>query len=90
MKPREELKDLVWQTVTSDVLSLKDKAERIVQHTDQLAMGRWVSVDERLPDESGDYITNNGTGYFDVVSRCFAHYEDTHWIELDMPNGGAE
>lgn len=52
MKPREELKDVVWDTVTS-ILPLKDKAERIVQHTDQLAIGRWVSVEERLPEEQG-------------------------------------
>lgn len=54
------------------------------------AIGKWVPVSERLPEECGDYITDNGVSYFDVVSRCFEHKQDTCWLDLDMPIGKGE
>lgn len=104
MEPREELRDVVWKTVTSDVLSLKDKATRITQHCDQFAIGRWVSVEERLPDESGPYIVQWSTKresnphdvWFDSEAykdfggwAYFDRYSTiTHWLELDIPEVG--
>lgn len=90
MKPREELRDVVWKTVTSDVLSLKDKATRITQHCDQLAIGRWVSVEERLPEFRANYwcgyMVDDGRIEYDIRSEAtFKSGDITHWLELDIP-----
>jgi hypothetical protein len=57
----------------------------------------WISVKERLPKESGDYlITDTGTcfvSYFDVEEQkweffgveFWKHEEVTHWMPLPEP-----
>lgn len=59
------------------------------------AIGRWVSVEERLPESFGDYhVLDDGApcvAYFDVFDNSFqtTEYDElhnaTHWLELDLP-----
>lgn len=97
MTPREELKQAVWGAIASDVLSLKAKGERIMAHTDTLAIGKWVSVDERLPEERADweYITkwtdgeHRPSGYLNGqwdLSRFDATVIE--WLDLSLPESG--
>ena len=53
-----------------------------------LAIGRWVSVDERLPEESGCYLFAWEGGepqWIDYTHGLTDGETPTHWLDLSMP-----
>ena len=61
--------------------------------------GEWISVEERLPDQDGKYLSYTRKG-FTVLSYYYAlegefgfeHWDVTHWMPLPEPpmKGGEE
>jgi hypothetical protein len=53
-------------------------------------MSEWISVDDRLPIKSGDYIcTRNVTNYVEVISFCVAEDGETEkWFDDPCSYGG--
>ena len=87
MTPREELKVVIDGADDTESLHIG------ICRT--FAIGRWVSVEDRLPDEYGYYhVVDDGddtVAYFDVECRSFHESEHselfkvTHWLDLDLP-----
>lgn len=86
MTPREEL--------LRDFDALVDNYHASRQETramlNQYAIGRWVPVEERLPELKGfywsGYMIEDGITKHGIRSKsCFKIGDITHWLELDLP-----
>ena len=71
-------------------------AEEAVEKWNTLG-DQWVSVEDRLPGESGNYYTADnelyiGSNFFSVSKNDFYDYagEITHWMPLPEPPKGVE
>lgn len=82
MNPRKELEELILDA---------DSFDRAAKRTRGFAIGRWVSVEERLPvvDSSGKWAGYTkdlegviAFGYYDYHNLCVFY---SAWLELDMP-----
>ena len=89
MAPREEL--------LRDFDALVDNYHASRQETramlNQYAIGRWVPVEERLPDRSGCYLfvwEGGEPQWIDYTHGLTDGETPTHWLELNMPSGKGE
>lgn len=76
------------EELQEDNAALNGTASNLIEQIAELSKPRWVSVTERLPDESGNYLTAFGEGKAMAVNE-FMHPRD--WLteegsEAD-PNG---
>lgn len=42
-------------------------------------MDKWISVEERLPEKSGDYLVTTKNGYVQVAKWGFDLYKNSGW-----------
>lgn len=99
MNPRERLIENIIDLVHARTGHAYDEAlGDLLEATlkTHYAIGRWVSVDERLPvvDNSGKWAGYTkdlegviAFGYYDYHNLCVFYSE---WLELDMPNEKGE
>ena len=98
MKPREELiKDIFASFAQLEVgeISRDDADMFALMAVNRMAIGRWVSVEERLPEFKGGYwsgyMVDDGRTDYGIRSEAWFYTGNTtHWLELDMPEGGVE
>lgn len=92
MKPRKSLNKILEASIEAGGIT---NPENI---TEPFAIGRWVSVEERLPDNGARCVVRG----HDNKLFCADHfcngiwdkygYEPTvtHWLDLDLPSGKEE
>ena len=66
--------------------------QKLESNLKALESGGWISVEERLPDEEGLYLTwdkapSYGISWFDMrsLSKYTWQHEITHWMPLPEP-----
>lgn len=89
MTPREELLR-VFDTLVDNYHASRQETRAMLN---QYAIGRWVSVEERLPDRSGCYLfvwEGGEPQWIDYTHGLTDGETPTHWLELNMPSGKGE
>lgn len=79
--------------ITGQTASIYDSAKMFLASPEYKALGeRWISVEDRLPESSGNYIvmrvhsTECECGYFTGADFTNYHgYRVTHWQYLPTP-----
>ncbi len=101
----KRIEEAAQQCATTDgkIISFAYLAAK--QMADWLLQNQWISVDEALPDESGEYFVSNGARFREADYDAELHYwvnepflgckfgsEDvTHWTPIpELPKGGKE
>lgn len=104
-KQIEELANFLWHNTLIHTEDLcHDVAETvIIAGYRKQSVGEWISVEERLPEESGDYITYHNHGHCGVIyynasihlwNVYYFEYTQnairsvTHWMPLPEPPKG--
>ena len=76
---------------------LRDMENNMEQLLEPYAIGKWVPVEERLPEERKSVITRWSDESLSFITFIYdgdwslrgIDNKVTHWLELDMPEAGA-
>ena len=96
MNPRERLIENIIDLVHARTGHAYDEAlGDLLEATlkTHYAIGRWVPVEERLPDRSGCYLfvwEGGEPQWIDYTHGLTDGETPTHWLELNMPSGKGE
>ena len=109
MDVREKLVDILDQFVYDDWYGNGDIADKLIANgvtvqdgNDNNVLAKWISVDDRLPEEKVDCIVHYKHAYCDnddywAIGICFYDgekfqmdwsYKVTHWMPLHKPPKG--
>ena len=88
MTPRKQLADEILRT----------DGRKPTRTLKPYAIGRWVSVEERLPEDRQTVVTRWDYGAVSFITMVkdgkWSFYSNdskiTHWLELDLPEVGNE
>jgi hypothetical protein len=98
MDIREKLVELLWEYDQMRMMrmSIEECVDRLVPKG--VTVQEWISVKDRLPDESGEYLAYCGECdgicvlYFEILktkSKWRTNWKEvTHWMPLPQPPKG--
>jgi hypothetical protein len=99
MTPQEEMLSCIMTAVTATgdpvdtparrkiVASLRSEIADAIQ---PFAAGKWVSVDERLPEKTGDYYVawldgETDSALYNAENMYWVLENITHWLDISLP-----